>query len=188
MAMRYFKRFRMEIDFARVDLPPAQLPAGFCWVPWDETTIARHARVKYESFGHECDAQVFASFNDYNGCLRLMREIANQPTFIPASTWLIAAESEDGNIDDCGTIQGIGASDLLGSIQNVGVCPERRRLGLGRALVLRALHGFRDQGMSRVYLEVTSQNDAATTLYHEIGFRIVRTMYRANECEPVGMV
>ncbi|MCA9071315.1 MAG: GNAT family N-acetyltransferase, partial [Planctomycetaceae bacterium] len=64
-------------------------------------------------------------------------------------------------------------------VQNVGVIPEHRGLGLGRALVLRSLEGFRSTGLKRVYLEVTADNKQAVTLYQSIGFKLTRTLYKA---------
>jgi ribosomal protein S18 acetylase RimI-like enzyme len=58
-------------------------------------------------------------------------------------------------------------------------------MGLGRALVLKSLHGFRRAGMQRVYLEVTAENTPAVELYRSIGFRLKRTMFKSVEFEPV---
>jgi len=69
-----------------------------------------------------------------------------------------------------------------GAIQNVGVVPEYRGRGLGRALVLQCLAGFQAAGVPRVYLEVTACNLPAVQLYRSIGFCLARTTYRAVEC------
>ncbi|MFO0919506.1 MAG: GNAT family N-acetyltransferase [Planctomycetaceae bacterium] len=149
MPLQYFKRFRMEFDLQQ-PFPPARLPDGFAWVPWNPADIDRHAWVKFQSFRDEVDSEVFPCLGDYNGCYHLMREIADQTAFAPAATWLIIHASDGQPAVDCGTIQGIAASSVFGGIQNVGVIPEFRRLGLGAALVLQALHGFRSQGLKRV--------------------------------------
>lgn len=185
MTLRYFKRFRMEIDLREVELSESALPAGFAWVAWDESTAERHADVKCHAFEHEVDSEVFPCLGDFIGCLRLVREIALQPTFLPAATWLIATEEPSGQVLDCGTIQGLAVSEHAGAIQNVGVLPEFRGRGLGRCLVRRALLGFREHGLKRVSLEVTAANDPAVELYRAVGFRVTRTMYRATVCDPV---
>jgi ribosomal protein S18 acetylase RimI-like enzyme len=56
-------------------------------------------------------------------------------------------------------------------------------LGLGRALVLKAIEGFRAAGLSRVYLEVTGHNAPAVELYRSVGFHVARTMYKVVEAE-----
>jgi len=57
--------------------------------------------------------------------------------------------------------------------------PTHRGLGLGTLLLHRALSGFRSAGLRRVYLEVTSQNSGAIRLYQRLGFRRVKTVYKA---------
>lgn len=173
MAITYYKRFRMEIDLDG-SLPPPVLPRPFRFVPWDDARLKDHAEVKYLCFRDEMDSQVFPCLGDLNGCLRLMREIRRKAGFLPAATWLIARP--EGCV---GTIQGVLDRGPLGAIQNVGVLPAHRGLGLGGALVLNALNGFREAGANRAYLEVTAENRSAVRLYRTIGFQRVKTLYKA---------
>ncbi len=180
----YFKRFRMEIDLHAASLPVPSLPAGYRWQAWNPEVLERHAWAKWESFRSEIDSHVFECLGDYLGCLRLMQEIYNRDTFLANATWLISQDSQRGKLPhDCATIQGLAQAGQLGSIQNVGVVPGHRGLGLGRALVLKSLEGFRVAGMNRVYLEVTAQNVPAVELYRSLGFRVTRTVYKAVEEE-----
>jgi GNAT superfamily N-acetyltransferase len=173
MAITYYKRLRMEIDLDGLQ-PPAGLPAGFVWVPWEEALLADHAEVKFQSFRHEIDAYVFPCLGDRYGCQRLMREIRRKPGFLPGATWLIACR--EGYV---GTVQGVVDYGPIGAIQNLGVIPSYRGFGLGRALVCRALSGFRQAGLRRAYLEVTAENNAAVQLYRHLGFRRAKTLYKA---------
>lgn len=176
--MVYFKRYRMEIDLAKTPIVPAVLPDGYHWGEWDEADIERHALVKHRSFRDEVDSEVFPSLGEYFGCLRLMHEISQQDSFLGPATWLIVDHTGSRLPEDCGTIQGLGTTAQVGSIQNVGVVPEHRGLGLGRALMLKSLEGFALAGRRRVILEVTANNRPAVELYRSIGFQTVRTMYR----------
>lgn len=180
---QYFKRYRMEIQLDEGPLPTAVLPGGYVWREWDDADVERHAMTKFRSFRDELDAEVFSCLGDYYGCLRLMNEIARQETFLGPATWLICQNSADHPPEDCGTIQGMAISEQLGSIQNIGVVPEHRGLGLGRALVLKSLEGFQMARIKRVVLEVTANNVAAVQLYRNLGFRIMRTMYRISPVE-----
>lgn len=190
MQTRYFKRYRMELDFRRTMVPMAVLPEGYRWCAWHPRHFRRHAAVKWSSFYREVDSQLFRSLATYRGCLDLMRGIIRHEGFHPASTWLIEALDDGvfGNGADhgetrhlrspaCGTIQGLRHSKVLGSIQNVGIVPEHRGFGLGRSLVLKALAGFRAYGLVRVYLDVTAENRAAVDLYRSIGFQHMKTSY-----------
>ncbi|HEU5116321.1 MAG TPA: N-acetyltransferase [Isosphaeraceae bacterium] len=173
MSITYYKRYRMEVDLDDFLLPP-NLRAPFSWIPWDETLLENHAEVKYLSFRSELDSHVFPCLGDRAGCLRLMREIRRKSGFLPGATWLIA-----GPTGHVATIQGVMDRGPIGAIQNVGVVPEFRGQGLGRALVLQALEGFYQAGLKKAYLEVTAENASAVTLYRTIGFRKSKTLYKA---------
>lgn len=181
--LHYFKRYRMEIDLAKSLVPPPLLPDGYDWGEWDEEDVERHALAKHRSFRDEVDADVFPSLGEYFGCVRLMYEISQQDCFLGPATWLIVRRGGSGMPEDCGTIQGLGPTESTGSIQNVGVVPEHRGLGLGRALVLKCLEGFTLARRNRIVLEVTAANRAAVGLYQSVGFRTVRTMYRTATLE-----
>jgi ribosomal protein S18 acetylase RimI-like enzyme len=175
MKISYFKRFKMEADLWDARLVPP-LPDGYQWVPWDDSLIETHAEVKFHCFQDEIDASVFPSLGCRTGCHNLMSEIRRKPGFLPAATWLIACNS-----GYCGTVQGVRERTGLGAIQNLGVTAAHRGRGLGSALMLQALEGFRRSGLGRAFLEVTAQNDAAVRMYRRLGFRCRKTVYKAVE-------
>lgn len=169
----YFKRFRMEIDLL-APLPAPALPRGYFFVNWQDHLLEVHAEVKFRSFFTEVDALVFPSLSCRHGCRYLMQEIRGKKGFRPEATWLVATEQ-----GYCGTVQGVSDRLGAGSIQNLGVIPAHRQRGLGEALLLQALHGFRRCGLQRAFLEVTAQNDGAIRLYRRLGFRCRKTLYKA---------
>ncbi len=180
MVLTYFKRFRMEIDLTGRALVAPPLPAGYVLMPWEGALLKAHAEAKYRSFRHEIDANVFPCLGDRQGCLRLMADISSKEGFLPPATWLIRY---DGGYrrQYCGTIQGIRDSANVGSIQNLGIMPEHRGMGLGTILMMHALAGFQAAGLVRAFLEVTAQNDSAIRLYQRLGFQKSRTVYKAVE-------
>ncbi len=153
------------------------MPEGFEFVAWEDRFIDAHALVKADSFSGEIDATVFPCLSHFAGCRKLMQEIARGKNFLPAATWLIKHPSDIPTSRYCGTIQGMLRSNQLGAIQNIGVSPECRGLGLGRAILIQSLHGFINSGASRVYLDVTAANNQAVSLYHSLGFQILDTSY-----------
>ncbi len=182
MGLTYFKRYRMEIDLTGRELPPARLPEGYHWIEWAPEYRDIHAETKYLSFRTEIDANVFPCLGALDGCLRLMTEISRKTGFLPEATWLIGCRFHASDpFEYCGTIQGIRDRGGLGAIQNLGVVPEHRGRGLGTALLVKALHGFRQVGLRRALLEATAQNEAAIRLYERLGFTKVRTVYKAVE-------
>ena len=178
--MRYFRRFRMEFNFSEREVPDPELPPGYRFVAWDPEHLDRHAVTKFGCFRSELDSLIFPSLSSLDGCRRLMLEIASQRTFLPQATWLICRTDEHSKAGsvDCGTIQGLANGRDAGSVQNVGVSPDHRGLGLGRALVLQALAGFQSAGLRRVFLEATAENAPAVELYRSVRFRLIRTTFR----------
>src|ERR1700712_4156235 len=130
--VKYFKRHRMELPL-RHPPKPTELPAGFRWLTWDDSLLALHAEVKFVSFHQHEDALVFPSLGSRAGCRDLMTAIRCRPGFRPQATWLVAGP--DGCV---GTIQGLLDDNGFGGIQNLGVVPECRGIGLGRALLMQA--------------------------------------------------
>ena len=72
-----------------------------------------------------------------------------------------------------------------GEILNLAVAPERRRRGLGGALLEKGLVEFRRREASEVFLEVRESNRSAQALYLARGFRPVgqRAAYYRNPRE-----
>jgi len=162
----------MEADLH--DLPVPLLPPGYACVPHGSPLLEAHAEVLFGSFHQEVDSVVFPSLGDRDGCRCLMVEICRKWGFLPGATWLLTGP--DG---PCGTVQGVRERSGVGAIQNLGIVPSCRGRGLGRALLLYALHGFRQAGLGRALLEVTAQNDGAIRLYRRLGFCRRKTLYKA---------
>ena len=180
MDSTYFKRFRMELDLGRPRrLEP--LPPGYRFVPWNEALLDVHARTKFRAFRDEIDALVFPCLGSLEGCRRLMHEIRGKAGFLPTTTWLLACGSRPAELQWCGTIQGVIDRRRTGMIQNVGIVPGHRGLGLGTALIERALAGFRAAGLWAAALEVTADNPRAVRLYQRLGFRRTKTIYKTSQ-------
>jgi GNAT superfamily N-acetyltransferase len=178
--LSYFKRFRMEIDLNAL-AEPGPLPPGYSLVPWDAFLVEPHADTLFQCFQDEIDSSVFISLGTREGCKHLIDAICRKQGFLAAATWLLAGP--DGY---CGTVQGVCERSGCGAIQNLGIVPSQRGGGLGSTLLLHALKGFRDvAGLGRAYLEVTAQNDAAVRLYHRLGFRRRKTLYKTVETTAV---
>jgi hypothetical protein len=184
MELAYFKRFRMEIDLPGRDLTPGPAPSHYRFLPWQDSLLDGFARAKFLSFRDEFDANVFPCLGEFEGCRRLMAEIARKPGFLPEATWLVVrSHFPSGRSEFCGTVQGVRDQRGFGAIQNLGVVAAHRRGGLGMNLLLRALDGFHRAGVRRVYLEVTAKNETAIRLYRRVGFTTVKVVYKTAEAE-----
>ncbi|MCL2742666.1 MAG: GNAT family N-acetyltransferase [Planctomycetaceae bacterium] len=172
----------MCFDFEKTLLPKPELPTGFCVLHWDVSHIQPHAELIYQSFHNDTDGAIFPTFRDNKRCLSLMQAVAASSSFLPAATFLIGYSGEEntesGLLQHIAGIQGMRHSLETGAIQNVAVLPEFRRKGIGRALVLSSLHGFRSIGCLKVTLECTAENYPAVKLYQQCGFGVVRVYHR----------
>ncbi len=65
-----------------------------------------------------------------------------------------------------------GTLDIVG----IGVAPEHRQRGVGRALVRAAIASATERQFSKIVLHVSTGNEAAVLLYTNEGFRITRTL------------
>jgi ribosomal protein S18 acetylase RimI-like enzyme len=179
LAVGYQKRYKME---ASLDgLPRPVWPSGFAVRPWSSDILHAHGEVLAGCFAGEVDAQIFPSLGSADGSINLIQEIARRVAFIPEATWLVI-----GPEGPCGTVQSMHDRAGVGAIQNIGILSGYRGRGLGRALLLRALQGMCDVGLSRAMLEVTAANTAAIALYASLGFRRSRVVYKAVPGFPLG--
>ncbi len=184
MGLTYFKRYRMEFDL-RATLPdPGPLPPRYELMPFSEDLVREHATAKYQSFRQELDTNVFPCLGRRDGCLRLMREISTRASFVPEATWLLRFRDDRGRLQPIGTIQGLQIEGW-GAVQNLGVEAAHRDRGLGSILLCRAARGFRSVGLTRMHLEVTTDNTAAIRLYERLGFKRTQVVYKAAEVAGV---
>ncbi len=185
MGLTYFKRFRMECDLAETSMTESPVPSGYSFIPFSTGLIRDHATAKYQSFRQELDANVFPCLGRRDGCLRLMREISSRDGFIAQATWLCRfRDPATGHSTPVGTVQGLEV-DGWGAIQNLGIDTLHRGMGLGSALMIRAARGFREAGIHRIHLEVTTENTAAIRLYERLGFTRAEVVYKAAEVAGV---
>lgn len=63
-----------------------------------------------------------------------------------------------------------------GHVVSVAVIPERRHMGMGGALVTKAMEGMRTYGAKQCYLEVRATNEDAINLYKKLGLEVTRTI------------
>jgi ribosomal protein S18 acetylase RimI-like enzyme len=174
----------MEFDLTKPMIEARQLPHRYELVPFSEDLLREHATAKFQSFRQELDSDVFPCLGRRDGCLRLMREIVSRASFIPEATWLLRFRDDRGRFQPIGTIQGLQL-DGWGAIQNLGVEAAHRGRGLGSILLYRAGGGFRSVGLTRMHLEVTTDNISAIRLYERLGFKRTQVVYKASEVAGV---
>ena len=87
--------------------------------------------------------------------------------------------------DDAGELFGYAGMHVVcgeGYIDNVAVCPEARRRGVGRLLVQSLVQWLREHEGVFLTLEVRPSNEPAISLYGSLGFEEVGRRPRFYEC------
>lgn len=83
----------------------------------------------------------------------------------PLSLWLVA-QAGDEVLGYVGSQSVLGDSDMM----NLAVSPAWRRRGVARALVTALINALAARGIHSLTLEVRPSNEAARSLYAELGF------------------
>jgi RimJ/RimL family protein N-acetyltransferase len=175
----------MELDLRRWRQQAVAIYPDYRLASWSPALLREHAEAKYLSFRDELDALVFPCLGEFDSCLRLMHEIHEREGFVPEATWLAQyVGAGPRRVEPCGTIQAIRVVRQRANIQNIGVTPHHRGRGVGAALINAALSGLQHVGVVRAALEVTAENETAVRLYRRLGFRTVKTVYKASEDAP----
>ena len=81
-----------------------------------------------------------------------------------------------------GFVIGLVEPDRTGHVVVLGVAPEWRRQGIGRALMAEVEDAFAARSIRTIHLEVRTTNNGARALYEQIGFAIAgrRLAYYTN--------
>lgn len=114
------------------------------------------------------DAQMLADL--HRSCFARAWDVAAMMQFAssPEALCLIGSIAGDAGESAAGFLIARKASDEA-EIIAIGVVASCRRLGLGRALLERALELLRASGTRRLFLEVDETNEAALRLYRAFG-------------------
>ncbi len=153
------------------DLPPVPTVEG---VPIEAWSASRDADLL---------ATLNESFSDDPSFIKLQsqewQDLYHGPRARP-DLWQLAIDDESNRVIgmalteiDHDTNAETGRRD--GWIVDLAVGNEWRSRGIGRALLLAALHALRDAGMTAVKMGVdSSEPDKATQLYESLGFRLMK--------------
>lgn len=96
---------------------------------------------------------------------RLFRTELDRPE---VADWFVALEN--GELVGYGGLLQVGPE---GHITNLAVREDRRRRGIGRAILARLFAAAKERGIDSLTLEVRESNGAAIGLYESAGFHVV---------------
>ncbi len=144
----------LEDEMARVEIPTRPFRSGIDdaeWLALNQKVFADHPEQGAWKQA-TLDDRIAQSWFDADGFL--LHETAGM---IDGFCWTKVHEEGD---------------DRIGEVYVVGVDPDRRRNGLGRALVLAGLTHLARTGIDQAMLYVDAANSTAVSLYADLGFRL----------------
>ncbi len=145
-------------------VPPPRWPAG--------TRLERRERGDglVDAVVAACD-RAFADLEGYPGATRpAVARVLADPTSDPALCLLAARGAEVVGLCYCRLERSRVA--LGGWIEDLGVAPSARGIGLGRALLRQGLHELAARGAGSALLGVDARNATAKGLYEATGFTV----------------
>lgn len=148
-------------------LPDAVLPEGFRLEPARSDQFRAIWLANEEAFEEEWGHRR-ATDEDY---VIFLGNIVSNPGFDPA-LWQIAWHGDE--------IAGVALCEItprgVGEISELSVRAQWRHHGLGKALLVHALHALRDHGVEHIRIFTDAEN--ARRLYESVGFRVLTDYIR----------
>jgi ribosomal protein S18 acetylase RimI-like enzyme len=87
---------------------------------------------------------------------------------------LVAVAPDGGLVAFCICWLDTETDPVSGQVEPLGVHPDWRKSGLGRAILSEDLRRLQSHGASQIYVETDSYRNAALELYESAGFRVIR--------------
>jgi ribosomal protein S18 acetylase RimI-like enzyme len=157
--------------------PPAErpLPDGYIMCLAQDFPVETLARLDFDSFEASPDkGLVVESLEDD---IRILGKIIRGelgPSLKEASPAIVHALNEEQE-ELVGFLLSIQQGIRTALIANVAISPRARRIGLGHAILSRALRGLMARGFTEVGLWVTKNNTEACNLYKSVGFNVTHS-------------
>ncbi|HZD00500.1 MAG TPA: GNAT family N-acetyltransferase [Actinomycetes bacterium] len=156
------------------DHPAAVVAPG--WPAGTRLELRRGGDELVDAVVTACD-RVFADLEGYRGATRpVVARVLAHPSSDPALCLLAARGREVVGLCYCRLERSGGT--LGGWVEDLGVAPSARGIGLGRALLWEGLRGLAAAGAGSVLLGVDAANTTARSLYQSSGFRLASELAR----------
>ena len=158
--------FLAELIYLRRELsaPAEEPPTGLTWKSFDSTDEDRLARVIEETYVGSQDCPGLRG-------LRSMKDVVAghkaSGIFRPQSWWIPTLAGEPVG---CVLVNGCTNQPDADEVVYIGVRPDDRRRGLGRAMLRHALSEAWQRGIKEMNIAADSDNTPAVRLYEQEGF------------------
>ncbi|MDD5502739.1 MAG: GNAT family N-acetyltransferase [Candidatus Thermoplasmatota archaeon] len=159
-------RLDMKMALSGREITQPKLTHGFVILPFNNSMERELAEMVFLCYKGHGDLEFLQERTTVEGCLALVRkEIVERKMLAP----LIIMQGEKF----CG-FTWAALHDGKHYVSEVGVVPEFRGKGLGRALLAKIVAEIAALGAKEVYLGVSAPNEDAAHLYKSFGFEVIR--------------
>ncbi len=166
---RHYMRRDLREPLPRREAP---LPAGAALRVLRRDDLPTAAEIVYRSHAGTVDAALNLTYATPATCRAFMDTLVLRSgcgRFDPDASRLV-----EGASGAMGVLVASRLAAANGHVCQVSVVPEAQGRGIGAALMVAALHAFREQGLASATLSVTVSNERAHRLYELLGFRTQR--------------
>lgn len=167
---------------AAIPAPPSESALEGRWVredieltPWQKRFNDDAAEMLYQSYQKHVDALINDQYASVLGATRLIENIFQNQGCGDFLTHVSRMAVHRPTQKLAGILTLTRVRPRIAHIPQVGVGPSFQGLGLGTAMMQRALQDLRDDGFEQVTLTVTDANAGAVRLYQRLGFETFKT-------------
>jgi mycothiol synthase len=152
-------------------LRSAQAPVADCALP---AGVAIRPLAGENEVGAYVDLQRVV-FESKNMTVGWRSRTLRQPQYAPDLD-LVAVAPDGGLVAFCICWLDQDTDQASGQVEPLGVHPDWRKSGLGRAILSEGLRRLQAHGASRIYVKTDNYRNAALELYESAGFRVIQNV------------
>jgi len=152
------------------------IPPGFRIAAWERGYFLPAADAIYDSYLESADHEMCYDYQSRDGCTRFLRNLIENP-----GCGKFSPETSRVALDAAGRVSAVLVTSVIsrgtGMIPQISIRRESQGKGLGTALLERYFRAAHAQGVEKVTLSVSAQNQRARQLYLRLGFRDTKEFY-----------
>ena len=175
LGFRLYTRQFMLLDLSKpLEMPPGAT-TGLRISRWHDRYFDPCAKLIFLAYADHIDGDINDQYRSKSGALRFLKNIILLPgcgQFVPGASFVLHMPGSDELL---GAVLTSEVSPGVGHTTQLCVIPGHQGHGLGRALMITAVHALRGLKFHELTLTVTSVNHTAVQLYEKLGFKTLKS-------------